>query len=53
MAKGLLDEIGEQVFITGKIRKALDTLFIEPPNTLIRLIRSTVGDETIKPIQVV
>lgn len=52
MAKGLLDEIGEQVFITGKIRKALDTLFIEPPNTLIRLIRSTVGDETIKPIQV-
>jgi hypothetical protein len=52
MAKGLLDEIGEQVFVTGKIRKVLDRLFIEPPNTLIRLIRSTVGDETIKPKQV-
>jgi len=26
MAKGLLDEIGEQIFITGKIRKALDKL---------------------------
>jgi len=52
MAKGLLDEIGEQVFTTGKIRKVLDKLFTEPPNTLIRLIRSTIGDDTIKPIQV-
>ncbi len=52
MAKGLLDEIGEQIFTTGKIRKALDKLFTEPPNTLIRLIRSTIGDYTIKPIQV-
>ncbi|MBT9143677.1 MAG: hypothetical protein DDT32_01986 [Syntrophomonadaceae bacterium] len=52
MAKGLLDEIGEQIFTTGKIRKALDKLFIEPPNTLIRLIRLTVGDDTIKPTQV-
>lgn len=52
MAKGLLDEIGEQVFTTGKIRKVLDKLFTEPPNTLIKLIRSTIGDDTIKPIQV-
>ena len=52
MARGLLDEIGEQVFTTGKIRKALDKLFMEPPNTLIRLIRSTIGDDTIKPMQV-
>ncbi len=52
MAKGLLDEIGEQIFTTGKIRKALDKLFMEPPNTLLRLIRSTVGDDTIKPTQV-
>lgn len=52
MAKGLLDEIGEQIFTTGKIRKALDKLFTEPPNTLIRLIRSTIGDDTIKPTQV-
>jgi hypothetical protein len=30
MAKGLLNEIGEQIFTTGKIRKALNKLFIEP-----------------------
>jgi hypothetical protein len=52
MAKGLLDEIGEQIFTTGKIRKALDKLFMKPPNTLIRLIRSAIEDDTIKPMQV-
>jgi hypothetical protein len=52
MAKGLLDEIGEQIFTTGKVRKALDKLFKEPPNTLIKLIRSAIGDDTIKPTQV-
>ncbi|MFX1508351.1 MAG: DUF5655 domain-containing protein [Promethearchaeota archaeon] len=52
MAKGLLDEIGEQIFTTGKVRKVLDKLFMEPPNILIRLIRSTLRDDTIKPIQV-
>ncbi|HUT28286.1 MAG TPA: DUF5655 domain-containing protein [Sedimentisphaerales bacterium] len=52
MAAGLLDEIGEQVFTTGKVRKALDRLFAEGPGTLIRLIRSRIGDESIKPGQV-
>lgn len=52
MAKGILDEIGEQVFTTGKIRKAIGKLFIDPPNSLIKLIRSTVKDESIKPIQI-
>ncbi len=52
MAKGLLDEIGEQIFTTGKIRKALDKLFMDPPNTLIKLIRLAIGDDTIKPLQV-
>jgi len=52
MAKGLLDEIGEQIFTTGKVRKALDKLFMQPPSNLIRLIRSTIGDDTIKPAQV-
>jgi len=52
MAKGRLDEIGQQIFTTGKVRKALDKLFMEPPNTLIRLIRSTIGDDTIKPTEV-
>jgi len=52
MAKGVLDEIGEQIFTTGKVRKALDKLLTEPPNKLIRLIRSTIGDDGIKPTQV-
>jgi predicted transport protein/predicted type IV restriction endonuclease len=52
MARGVLDEIGEQIFTTGKIRKALDKLFIDPPANLIRIIRSTISDESIKPIQV-
>lgn len=52
IAKGLLDEIGEQIFTTGKIRKALDKIFMEPPATFVKLIRSTIGDESIRPAQV-
>jgi predicted transport protein/predicted type IV restriction endonuclease len=52
MAKGVLDEIGEEIFTTGKIRKALDKIFMEPPSSLIKLIRSAIKDETIKPVQV-
>jgi len=52
MAQGVLDEIGEQVFTTGKIRKALDKLFLDPPAKLIRIIRSAISDESIKPKQV-
>jgi len=52
MERGVLDEIGEQVFTTGKIRKALDKLFLDPPTNLIRIIRSAVDDETLKPMQV-
>jgi predicted transport protein len=53
MAKGVLDEIGEQIFTVGKVRKALDKIFIDPPNTFIRLIRETIDDDTIKPKQIV
>lgn len=52
MARGVLDEIGEQVFTTGKIRKALDKLFLDPPVSLIKIIRSATDDESIKPMQV-
>jgi hypothetical protein len=52
MAKGVLDEIGEEIFTVGKIRKALDKIFMEAPNLLVRLVRSTIGDDTIKPAQV-
>ena len=52
IAHGVLDEIGNQVFTQGKIRKALDKLFLDPPNNLIKIVRSTIGDELIKPVQV-
>ena len=52
MARGVLDEIGEQVFTTGKIRKVLDRLFQNPPPNLIRIIRSLLDDESVKPVQV-
>ena len=52
MAQGVLDEIGEQVFTTQKIRKAIDKLFLDPPRNLIRIIRSSIGDESITPVQV-
>lgn len=52
MARGVLDEIGEQVFTMGKIRKVLDKIFLDPPTTMIRLIRSAIGDESIKPTQI-
>ena len=52
MERGVLDEIGEQVFTTGKIRKALDKLFLDPPTNLIKIIRSAIDDESLKPMQV-
>lgn len=52
MARGMLDEIGEQVFTTGKVRKALERLFLDPQPWLIRKIRSAMGDQSVKPIQV-
>jgi len=52
MAKGVLDDIGEQIFTTGKIRKALDKLLIDPPNVLIKHIRQLLKDDSIRPSQV-
>ena len=52
MANEVLDEIGEEVFTTGKIRKALDILFLNPPPNLIKIIRSVINDEKIKPKQI-
>jgi predicted type IV restriction endonuclease len=52
MAKGVLDEIGKETFTIGKIRKALDKIFTDPPNAFIRLVRSSIGDDTIKPAEV-
>jgi len=52
MAKGVLDDIGEQIFTTGKVRKSLDKLLMDPPSTLIKHIRQLLKDDSIKPSQV-
>jgi predicted transport protein len=52
LAKGLLDQLGTEIFTTGKVRKALDRLFSETPPSLIRLIRKTMGDASVTPSQV-
>lgn len=52
MERGVLNEIGEKVFTTGKVRKALDKLLLDPPNNLIKIIRSAIDDETLKPMQI-
>jgi hypothetical protein len=52
LAKGLLDQLGTEIFTTGKVRKVLDRLFSETPPSLIRLIRRTMGDPSVTPSQV-
>lgn len=52
MEKGLLDSIAEEIFTTGKVRRVLDELFLDPPSYLVNLIRKRTADEGIKPTQV-
>jgi predicted transport protein len=52
IARGVLDEIGELVFTTAKVRKALDKILLSPPDYLLKIIRSKMGDESIKPGQI-
>jgi len=46
------DRLGTEIFTTGKVRKALDRLFIDAPQPLIRLIRKAIGDNSVTPSQV-
>jgi len=52
MAKGLLDQLGTEIFTTGKVRKVLDRLFTETPAPFIRLIRKTMTDSSVTPSQI-
>ncbi len=52
MANGLLDQLGAEIFTTGKVRKALDRLFTGAPPSFIRLIRKTMGDAAVTPSQI-
>ena len=46
MAKGTLDDLGEQTFTDGKVRKALDMIMRDPPRGLIKILRSAANDES-------
>jgi hypothetical protein len=52
LAEGVLDRLGTDIFTTGKVRKALDRLFIDAPQPLIRLIRKTISDDSVTPSQI-
>ncbi len=52
MAKGLLDQLGTEIFTTGKVRKVLDRLFAETPASFVRLIRKTMADSSVTPSQI-
>jgi predicted transport protein len=52
LAQGVLDKLGSEIFTTGKVRKALDRLFIDAPQPLIRLIRKAIGDNSVTPSQI-
>jgi len=52
MARGTLDAIGEQIFTDGKVRKAIEQLFQDPPRRLLNLIKGGTGDTDLKPKQI-
>ena len=52
LASGQLDQLGRDVFLTAKIRKALDFLFTEKSDSFIRLVRKQIGDNSVSPSQI-
>ncbi len=49
---GLLDQLGEEIFTTAKVREALDRLVIEQDSALVNAIRRTLDDSNIAPAQI-
>lgn len=52
LANGTLDALGEEIFTTAKVRKALDRLFFDPPKSLVRLVKEALPDQLLTPSQV-
>jgi len=52
MADGILDDLGEEIFTTAKVRKALDRLFAEQDDSFLRVVRKTIDDDGITPAQI-
>jgi len=49
MEQGVLDDLGEEIFAATKVRKALRELFASAPDNFVRILRRTIGDDSIKP----
>lgn len=52
MAHGVLDQIGQEIFTTAKVRKALDRLFSEQDDSFVRLVRKAMNDASVTPTQI-
>ncbi len=52
LERGLLDQIGEEIFTTAKVRKALDRLFADPPGAVLRAIRKAIPEDSLTPAQI-
>jgi len=49
MVKGTLDVLGERTFTDGKVRKALESLMLNPSNSFLKLLRAAMGDDSPSP----
>ncbi len=49
IAEGRLDAWGKAVFVDGKLRKALEKIYSNPPRPFINLIRKESGDASLQP----
>ena len=52
LARGVLDDLGEEIFTTAKVRKALDHLCADVPGPFLRAIRKAMADDSISPAQI-
>ena len=52
MIDGVLDELGEEIFTTAKVRKALDRLFAGQDVSFLRVVRKTIDDDSLTPTQI-
>ena len=52
MAKGTLDELGEQTFTDSKVRKALETIMRDATLQLVNIVRKAAHDEALTPQRV-
>jgi predicted type IV restriction endonuclease/predicted transport protein len=52
MARGVLDQLGEEIFTTAKVRKALDRLFSEQDDSFLRIVRRAMNDTSVSPTQI-